>query len=105
MFDRFYCIKTENICYFLCYFLHYFVSPFHDVVRTLFPRTILVLGQGSTHLVMAAILWPLYEHIESCVAVHLQHMNCLVNTWISSVNAQLLIMCDTTFYAIIPVDI
>ena len=29
MFDRYYCIKTENICYFSRYFLHYFVSPFH----------------------------------------------------------------------------
>ena len=28
MFDRYYCIKTENICYILRYFLHYFVSPF-----------------------------------------------------------------------------
>ena len=31
---------------------------FTDVARTLFPRTMLVLGQGSTHLVTAAILWP-----------------------------------------------
>ena len=29
MFYRFYCIKTENICYILRYFQHYFVSPFH----------------------------------------------------------------------------
>ena len=29
MFGRYYCIKTENICYSSCYFLHYFVSPFH----------------------------------------------------------------------------
>ena len=29
MFDRYYCIKTGNICYFSRYFLHYFVSPFH----------------------------------------------------------------------------
>ena len=29
MFDRYYCIKTENICYILHYFLHYFVLPFH----------------------------------------------------------------------------
>ena len=43
---------------------------FTDIARVLFPRTMLVLGQGSTHLVMAAVLWPRYEHIESCVAVH-----------------------------------
>ena len=29
MFDRYYCIKTENICYISHYFLHYFVLPFH----------------------------------------------------------------------------
>ena len=29
----------------------------------------LVLGPGSTHLVMAANLWPWYDHIESCVAL------------------------------------
>ena len=29
MFDRYYCIKTKNICYISRYFLHYFVSPFH----------------------------------------------------------------------------
>ena len=29
MFDRYYCIKTENIRYISRYFLHYFVSPFH----------------------------------------------------------------------------
>ena len=29
MFDCYYCIKTENICYISRYFLHYFVSPFH----------------------------------------------------------------------------
>ena len=29
MFDRYYCIKTENICYISRYFLHYFVSPFY----------------------------------------------------------------------------
>ena len=29
MFDRYYCIKIENICYISRYFLHYFVLPFH----------------------------------------------------------------------------
>ena len=29
MLDRYYCIKTENVCYILRYFLHYFVSSFH----------------------------------------------------------------------------
>ena len=29
MFDRYYGIKTDNICNISRYFLHYFVSPFH----------------------------------------------------------------------------
>ena len=71
MFDRYYCIKTENICYISRYFLHYFVSPFHrclaNVISTDYARS----RTGSTHLVMAANLWPRYDHIESCVAVPL----------------------------------
>ena len=43
---------------------------FTDVSRTQFPWTMLVLGPGSSHLVTAANLWPRYDHIESCVAVH-----------------------------------
>ena len=43
---------------------------FIDVMRMLFPQAMLILGQGSTHLGTAAILWPRYEHIECCVAVH-----------------------------------
>ena len=40
---------------------------FTDVSGTLFPRTMLVLGPGSTHLVT---LWLRYDHIESSIAVH-----------------------------------
>ena len=43
---------------------------FTDVSRTQFPRTMLVLGPGSIHLVTAAMLWPWYTHIEICVAAH-----------------------------------
>ena len=43
---------------------------FTDVSRTHFPRTMLVLGPGTTHLVTSEILWPWYRHIESCVTVH-----------------------------------
>ena len=43
MFDCYYCIKTENICYILRYFLHYFVSPFHrclaNVISTDYARS------------------------------------------------------------------
>ena len=70
MFDRYDCIKAENICYILRYFLHHFVSPFHrclaNAISTDFARS----RPGSTHLVTAASLWPRYEHIESYIAVH-----------------------------------
>ena len=36
MFDRYYCIKTENICYILRYVLHYFVSPFHRCLANVY---------------------------------------------------------------------
>ena len=46
MFDRYYCIKTQNICYISRYFWHYFVSPFHRcLVNVIF--TMLVLGPGQ----------------------------------------------------------
>ena len=98
MFDRYYCIKTENISYISHYFLHILFHLFTDVARTLFPRTMLVLGQDSTHLMTAAILWPRHDHIESCVA-------CINSAWIallihgfSPVNAWLLITCHTALY-------
>ena len=72
MFDRYYCIRTENICYISRNFLH-----LTDVSWTQFPPTMLVLGLGSSYLVTAANLWPRYDHIESYVAV--QRVNCLVN--------------------------
>ena len=43
MFDRYYCIKTENISSTSRYFLHYFVSPFHgclaNVISTDYARS------------------------------------------------------------------
>ena len=90
MFDRYYCIKLKTFAIFRVISCTILFRLFTDVSRTQFPRTMLVLGPGSTHLVTAANLWPRYDHIESCVAV-----NCLVNTRLSPVNARLLIMCDT----------
>ena len=94
MFDRCYCIKTENTCYIPRCFLHYFVSPAPDVARTLFARTMPVLGQGSTHLGTAAILWRAYWKLRSRGIALFIH-------GFSPVNAWLLITCDTAFYAII----
>ena len=68
MFNRYYCLKTENICYMSRYFFCttcILFRLFTHAARTLFQWTIHVLGQGSTYLVTAAILWPRYEHIES----------------------------------------
>ena len=45
---------------------------FHVLIFAVISTTMLVLGPGSTHLVTAANLWPRYDHIERCVAVHLQ---------------------------------
>ena len=43
MFDRYYCIKTENICYISRFILHYFISPFHrclaNVISTDYARS------------------------------------------------------------------
>ena len=51
MFNCYYCIKTENICFILCYFLHYFVSPFHrcltNAISTDYARS--RAGQYTSH--------------------------------------------------------
>ena len=43
MFDRYYCIKNEKICYISSYFLHYFVSPSYrclaNVISTDYARS------------------------------------------------------------------
>ena len=48
-----------------------------------FQRIMLVLGPGSTHLLTAANLWPRYDHIECCVAVHKQRPT--YNTSVTSI--------------------
>ena len=69
-FGRYYCIKTENICYILRYFLHCFVFPFYRCLANAISTGYARSRPGSTHLIMAANLWPRYDHIESCIAVH-----------------------------------
>ena len=70
MFDCYYCIKTENICYISRNFFNYFVSPFHrclaNAISTNYARSRARQYTSRT----AANLWPRYDHIESCVAVH-----------------------------------
>ena len=66
MFDRYYCIKLENICYISRYFLHYFVSLFHRCLANAISTDYARSRAGSTYLVTAANLWPWYDHNESC---------------------------------------
>ena len=52
-------------------FLALFCFAFSPMSRESYISTDYALSrQGNTHLVTAAILWPRYGHIESCVAVH-----------------------------------
>ena len=69
MFDCFYCIKTENICYILRYFLHYFVSPSHwciaNAISTDYARS--RAGQytsrdGNNSLAPVRACWKLRSH-------------------------------------------
>ena len=70
MFDRYYYIKLKTFATFRVISCTVLFRLLTDVSRTQFPQTMLVLGPGSTHLVTVANLWPRYEDIESCVAVH-----------------------------------
>ena len=62
--------KTENISYISHYSLHYFVLPFHRCLVNAISTNYAHSRASSTHLISAANLWPRYNHIESCVAVH-----------------------------------
>ena len=47
MFDRYYCIKTENIWYISRYFLHNFVSPFHRCLANVISTDYARFGAGQ----------------------------------------------------------
>ena len=54
-----------------------------------------------TLLLMASIFVMTQNvYMFSKIAVHQQHVNCLINTWVVPVKTGLLIECDTAFYAI-----
>ena len=68
MFDRYYWIKTETICYISRYFLHYFVLPFHrclaNVISTDYAHS--RAGQytsrnGSKSVVLVQSYWKLHN--------------------------------------------
>ena len=70
MFDPIIALKRKPFATFRVISCTILFRLFTDVSRTQFPRTMLVPGLCSTHLVTATILWPRYEYIESCIAVH-----------------------------------
>ena len=72
--------KTINICYNLHYFLHYFVLPFHRCLANAISTDYARSRAGQYTSCNGSNLWPRYDHIESCAAVHKQRVNRLVNT-------------------------
>ena len=105
MFDRYYWIKTQNICYISRYFLHYFVSAFHrwltNAISTDYARS--RTGQytsrnGSKSVAPVRTYWKLRSRaLTQC------ELPCYINVihGFSPINARLFINCDTAFYAII----
>ena len=98
MFDRYYCIKTENICYISRYFLHYFVSPFPrclaNAISTDCARS--KAGQHTSRNGSKSV--PRYDHIEINSAWFASVWFALLIHGFSPVNARLLITCDTVFF-------
>ena len=91
----------------LCIVIVVFLGIFYIYLQTANVQchvVILNISRSCTHIVTAANFWTRYDHIESCVAVHLQRVNYPVNTRLLPVNARLLITCDTAFYAIMSVN-
>ena len=54
MFDRYYCIKEKTFAIFRVISCTILFRLFTDVMGKQFPRTMLVLGPGSTHHVTVA---------------------------------------------------
>ena len=103
LFDRYYRIKSENICYILRYILHYFVSPFYwclsNVISTDYARS--RAGQytsrdGFKSVAPVRAYWKLRSR-----ALRNSARNALLIHGFSPVNARLLITCGTAFYALI----
>ena len=107
MFDRYFCIKTENICYISRYFLHYFVSPFHrflanEISTDYAPSRAgkYTSRNGSKSVAPLRTYWKLRSRALTARA----WIPLLIHGF-PSVNARLLITCDTAFYAIISFDV
>ena len=100
MFDRYYYIKTENICYISCYFLHFSPMPFHRCLANEISTDYARSRAGQYTFVTAAILWPRYRLNESLHSRALTAWIALLIHSFSPVNSRLLITCGTAFYAI-----
>ena len=101
MFDRYYCIKTENICYILHYFLHYFVSPFHPYFAKAISADYAHSRAGEytsrNGSKSVALVWSYWKLRKPCI--NSAWIALLIHSF-SPVNAWLLITWDTAFYAI-----
>ena len=98
MFDRYYCIKTENICYISCYFLHNFVSPFHRCFTKAISRDYAhSRARQNTSLNRSKSVAPVGSYWKFCCRA----LTALLIHGFSPVNARLLIKCYTFFCAVI----
>ena len=68
--DRYYCIKTENICYISRYFLRYFVSPLHRCLANEISTDYAPSRAGKYTSRNGRKYVAQVRHIESFVAVH-----------------------------------
>ena len=102
MFDRYYCIKSGNICCISRYFVHYFVLPFHrclaDAISTDYARS--MAGQNTSRNGSKSVASVRsYSKLRSR-ALTARELPCFLIHGFSTINARLLITCDTAFYAI-----
>ena len=104
MFDCYYFIKAENICYISRYFLHYFVSPFHrclvnaissDCARSRARQYTSRDGSNSVALVQA------YWKLCSCALFNSVWIVSLIHGFSPAVNkVQHCFLCNKTYYCI-----
>ena len=107
MFDRYYCIKIENICYISRYFLHYFVSPFHRCLANVISTDYAPSRAGqytsrndSNCMAPVWVYWKLRSR-----ALTAQRVNCLVNARLfadkcTAVNyVRHCFLCNNPFYS------
>ena len=102
MFDRYYCIKTENICYISRYFLYCFVSPFYRCLANTISTANAHSRAGQyTSRNISKYVTPIRSYWKlSSRALTAGELIALLIHGFLPVNARLLITCDTAFYTI-----